>query len=91
LLLPAQEGSSAWSARSRIGPAPGAWPEAVKKRHHPATFRRLCHWKPAGPADDAVDPSVGRWYLRKSNSAGGADAGSFLYGLPGWLPLAGPS
>jgi subtilase family serine protease len=35
------------------------------------------------------DPATATWYLRNSNSAGGPDAGSFSYGVPGWLPVVG--
>jgi hypothetical protein len=35
-----------------------------------------------------VDPR-GHWYLRKSNSSGEPDAGSFPYGLGTWTPLSG--
>jgi hypothetical protein len=35
------------------------------------------------------DPVSATWYLRNSNSSGAADAGSFQYGLPGWIPVVG--
>jgi hypothetical protein len=36
-----------------------------------------------------VDPATATWYLRGSNAAGPADAGTFAYGAPGWKPLGG--
>jgi hypothetical protein len=35
------------------------------------------------------DPGSGQWYLRSALSSGPANAGSFGYGGPGWLPVAG--
>jgi hypothetical protein len=35
------------------------------------------------------DPASGTWYLRNSNSPGAADAGTFQYGAPGWVPVVG--
>jgi VCBS repeat-containing protein len=37
----------------------------------------------------ASNPNFAVWYLRSSNSAGPADAGTFGYGEGGWLPVAG--
>jgi hypothetical protein len=37
----------------------------------------------------ASNPFAAVWYLRNSNSAGAPDAGTFPYGLPGWIPVAG--
>jgi hypothetical protein len=35
------------------------------------------------------DPTTARWYLRNELSSGFPDAGSFAFGVPGWVPLAG--
>src|SRR5947207_2778144 len=37
----------------------------------------------------AFDPTTATWYLRNENSAGGADAGVFVYGGVGWRPVVG--
>jgi autotransporter-associated beta strand protein len=42
-----------------------------------------------GSAVGQFDPTTGNWYLRNSPSAGGPDAGQFLYGLPTWSPVTG--
>jgi hypothetical protein len=36
-----------------------------------------------------LDPTTATWYLRNSNTPGAPDAGSFRYGAPGWIGLAG--
>src|SRR5262249_36305143 len=36
-----------------------------------------------------LDPTTATWYLRNSNTAGAPDCGSFRYGAPGWIGLAG--
>jgi hypothetical protein len=35
------------------------------------------------------DPATATWYLRNGNSPGVPDAGSFVYGAPGWKPVVG--
>jgi hypothetical protein len=37
----------------------------------------------------AFDPGTATWYLRNSTSAGAPDAGTFQYGAPGWVGVAG--
>jgi hypothetical protein len=37
----------------------------------------------------AFDPGTATWYLRNSNSAGAPDAGTFSFGAPGWVGVAG--
>jgi hypothetical protein len=50
----------------------------------------VTHMVGAGPSTPAVfDPATGTWYLRSSSTAGPPDAGSFRYGLPGWVPVVG--
>ncbi len=45
---------------------------------------------PTGPSTPGVfDPASAAWYLRNSAAPGGPDAGSFAYGGPGWMPVAG--
>jgi hypothetical protein len=36
-----------------------------------------------------ADPRGAVWYLRNSNSPGAPDISPFVYGLPGWIPVAG--
>jgi hypothetical protein len=35
------------------------------------------------------DPGSATWYLRNENSPGAPDAGTFVYGGPGWRPVVG--
>jgi V8-like Glu-specific endopeptidase len=45
---------------------------------------------PIGPSTVGVfDPSAAAWYLRNSNSTGGPDIRTFVYGAPGWTPVTG--
>jgi V8-like Glu-specific endopeptidase len=37
----------------------------------------------------AFDPGSATWYLRSQANSGGPDVGTFQYGAPGWIPLAG--
>jgi hypothetical protein len=37
----------------------------------------------------SVDPATATWYLRSTASAGAPDAGAFVFGLPGWIPVLG--
>jgi hypothetical protein len=37
----------------------------------------------------AYGPGDAVWQLRNANSAGPADAGTFAYGVPGWIPVVG--
>jgi V8-like Glu-specific endopeptidase len=36
-----------------------------------------------------VDPTTATWYLRAEADAGGADVGSFQFGVSGWVPISG--
>ena len=37
----------------------------------------------------AYDPATATWYLRNEAGPGAPDAGQFVYGLPGWVPVVG--
>jgi V8-like Glu-specific endopeptidase len=42
-----------------------------------------------GSGIGGFDPTTATWYLRSDPAPGGADVGSFVYGLPGWIPVVG--
>jgi hypothetical protein len=44
---------------------------------------------PPSFAAGVFDPGAARWYLRTSFSPGAPDIDPFVYGAPGWTPLAG--
>lgn len=46
-------------------------------------------YQPAAQTVGAFNPVTATWYLRNSNSSGGADITPFAYGAPNWYPITG--
>jgi V8-like Glu-specific endopeptidase len=42
-----------------------------------------------GEGVGGFDPATATWYLRNEEGGGGADAGTFQFGNPGWVPVTG--